>query len=698
MYYFLYLRRSFSRAWREHVLLLVVMTLAFALPLGMAVLAESCRYGGEQWYIDFTNGGYPVRIANVSAEDAAFFDSLDGFTPIYAAAEEVLFLAPDPALHFGEDVEELGTFIARLHAIFEEIAASGGSSSLVEEIYTTYEENPLIARYQTFASVLLIFSAATQCAFYTLYLHKHTKEYGALLSSGATRGQLMFLTVAHLGIVLLLSAGLSLLFSIGGMRFLINAYFSAAADSNFWILFHCTPSVICGICTVCFTVPLLYGVLRCCAMMGHPVRELLATDISGERIRRDRKPLSPRPTAAALLSGMFRRRCGSRSRLCFAILFSVVTLVLFLGIFEGAQCLNVLQGNRVDIRVISDTDPPCFTEEEIARIVQAADAASYSENHSLARYIFTLFEQKKANRPKTGGIAGRMQSKEDRETQVSLRRGTIPTPGGAESTQNENGKAIYHAVVHVNGVQWEVGDQKCVAQLEMPMDSYTNGGSAVGISLKTDNFYVIADKVLESEGVSAGSVEVYLYSDTYDAFVAELEISSLDITLRDAGKHRETAEVLRALAEEIPMSVIDLSDTAEIHLQRAKGEAIFAGLVILLLCVFYAILVRAILVEYMRSQRNHMRTLYTIGTDTNTLRQAYMQQLCAATIAVILCMTATCSVLLFLYARSDTFAMQKMVEFPPILYILLFAAASVYTAAAMLLPIRAYMNRQRDTI
>ena len=75
MHYFLYLRRSLTRAWREHLLLLVVMTLAFALPLGMSVLAESCRYGGEQWYIAVTKGGYPVRIANVSAKDAAFFDS-----------------------------------------------------------------------------------------------------------------------------------------------------------------------------------------------------------------------------------------------------------------------------------------------------------------------------------------------------------------------------------------------------------------------------------------------------------------------------------------------------------------------------------------------------------------------------------------------------------------------------------------------
>ena len=33
MRYFLYLHRSFIRAWREQVLLLVVMTLAFALPL-----------------------------------------------------------------------------------------------------------------------------------------------------------------------------------------------------------------------------------------------------------------------------------------------------------------------------------------------------------------------------------------------------------------------------------------------------------------------------------------------------------------------------------------------------------------------------------------------------------------------------------------------------------------------------------------
>ena len=697
MRYFLYLHRSFIRAWREQVLLLVVMTLAFALPLGMSVLAESCRYGGEQWYIDFSNGGYPVRIAHVTAENAAFFDSLEGFTPIYSAGDEVLFLKPDPSLHFGEDVEELGIFVTRLHAIFEKIAASGGSTSLVEEIYSVYTENPLIAQYRTFTLVLLLFSAVTQCAFYTLHLHKHTKAHGALLSMGATRTQLSLLTAAHLALLLFLSAGLALLFSIGGMRLLIDAYFSGVSDSSFWILFHCTPSVIAGICIVCFVVPLLYGAIRVYTMTGCPVRELLGADVSGEKLRHDRKVLSARQNVVSMLSGMLRRRCGSRSRICCAILFPVVTLVLFLSIYEGTQCLSALREDRVDIRVISGTNPPQFTEEEIAKIVETANAADYRENHSLARFVFTLFEQsKKQNRPKTGGIAGRLQNQRNRETQISLQKGDTTTPKGAGVTQNENGKAIYHAVVRVNGVPWEVGEQKCIAQREIPMDSYAN--AEAGVTMKADNFYVIADRVIESEDVSEGDAVVYLYSDAYDAFVAELEISSLDITLRDTEKHMETAEALRALAEEIPMQVVDHSNAAEIALQRAKGEAIFAGLVIVLLCVFYAILVRSILVEYMRSQRANMRTLYTIGTDMGTLRQAYTRQMRRAAVVIVLSVTVVCAVLLLLYANSDTFAMQKLVGFPPMLYILAFTAASGYTTAAMVLPIRLYRDRRQDAV
>lgn len=692
MHYFLYLRRSLTRAWREHLLLLVVMTLAFALPLGMSVLAESCRYGGEQWYIAVTKGGYPVRIANVSAKDAAFFDSLDGFTPIYSAEEEVMFLDPDPQLQFGKNTEELMEFINRLRTVFAQIAAAGGNPSLVEEIYGTYSENPLIAQYRMFVFVLLAFSAVTQCAFYLLYLHRHTKDLGALLSSGATRGQLTLLTAAHLGSILLLAAGISLLVSIGGMRLLINAYFSGMSDTNYWILFHCTPSMICGICLVCFVVPLLFGVICVYAMTARPIRELLGTDVSGEKLRHDRRVLTARPRPAALLSGMFRRRCGSRSRICFAILFPVVTFLLFLAVYEGAQCLYAFQAPRVDIRVNSSARPPCFSEEEIARILETADTASYGAKHSLARFAFTLYEPpKKSNGPRTNSFPGMVSEKMESPPQIFLRRGDASVPRGSESSQNEEGKPVYHAIVHTNGVSWKVGEQKQINQMETGMD-----GFKVGSTLLTDSFFVIADQVIKSEEVSQGDAEVYLYSDTYDAFVAELEISSLDLTLRDAEKHLEATAALRALADEIPMNVIDHSRTAKITLQRTKGEAIYAGLVIALLCVFYTTLVRAVLIEYMRSQRANMRTLHALGTDPRTLRQAYIRQMLVIAVMVLLAVSVVCTALLLLYAGSDAFARLKMAAVPPILYIVLFTAASGYTVASMVLPIRAYMSRQRD--
>ena len=271
MHYFLYLRRCFTRAMREQMLLLLVMILSISLPLTMSILYDSYVYGDEQKFLDYTKGGHTVRVENVAPDEVAFFAVFENFTQTYIAEEKVLFMDPPPEMDFGADTMELLSFDMQLQELFAQIEESDGNDALQRYIFIDIDVRAqVMVEYRWFTVVLLVFSLFTQCAMYTLHLHKHAKEHGALLAMGATEGQLCLLTAVHLTMLLLLGTILGTALSIGGMHLLIDRFFAAATDPAVWILFYYSPVKLLFLCAICFVIPLCYGVLRCAFLVHHP--------------------------------------------------------------------------------------------------------------------------------------------------------------------------------------------------------------------------------------------------------------------------------------------------------------------------------------------------------------------------------------------------------------------------------------------
>ena len=87
MYYFLYLRRSFSRAWREHVLLLLLLACAISLPLSLSIIDASNLNGLTQQKYHYTRN-HNYRIRNAEPGDESIFEAYpDLMTPVWDDGE-----------------------------------------------------------------------------------------------------------------------------------------------------------------------------------------------------------------------------------------------------------------------------------------------------------------------------------------------------------------------------------------------------------------------------------------------------------------------------------------------------------------------------------------------------------------------------------------------------------------------------------
>ena len=695
MRYFLYLRRCFTRAAREQMLLLLVMVLSISLPITMSVLYDSYVYGDEQEFLDHTKGGHTVRVENVAADEVAFFAVFEDYTQIYSAEEEVLFLDPPPEVDFNDDPMALTQFDFRLQELLAEIKEVDGNDRLQQYIFPNldYREEVKI-EYRWFTVALLAFSLFTECAIYTLYLHKHTKDHGALLAMGATRGQLCLLTTTHLSLLILFGILCSTVLSVAGMRVLIERFFAAATNPSVWILFHYSPGTILVLCAICFVIPLCYGVLCGAFLLRRPVRQLLGADSSGEKTRHYRKACRVQRDPTTLLSGLFRRRCNRRVFLSAAVLLPVVILVLFLSVYQSAQYNAKMEEDSYDLVVSStrymlDTyEPPYFTEAEMDRIAQAADATICHVHHSLSRSSFMIIPRTRAK----SGNARRQQ------TQLMVFCGDVQTPPvGSETGLSEEGYPIYHAVIHTNGYAWEVGEQKLVAVDTRPFqpseEDLTDDGY---VKKKRSGMYIVADEVVETEEIAGGMPYAYLYGDAYEELTAGNEIDSFALTLRDPSTHASAVAALTALSEEIPLSVIDYTVSNTIAARRAQGEVIFASTIAAFLLIFYAILIAAILREYFDSQRRSVRTLYTIGADEKSIDKAYLRQMYAAAATVYGAAILVCAILVWRYGTSDWTVPSYLRSCPLWVYALWVLTIGVYTFAVFVAPAIRHNRRNRS--
>ena len=638
MRYFIYLKRSLTRAWRSHLLLVLMLTCAISLPMGVSILHASYQRG-DTLQAEFVSGGHHIGILNAQPGDEAYFADLPGATAVWEDGK--LYIDRDPGSHMvrygDENYSEEGD---PLHdAVWERICMV--PHYLIVEYFENYFDNhaDYIVPRELFYAVGA-FSACILCFAYGVYWHRNGCEMRKLQSVGASRGQILSLSFVHLLLVQSAAVLLAVLTSVGTLYFLTNRYLVLyrtgtqrhASNSNLWMAFDVNPSQLLACIGIAFGSAVLFFLL------WHTV-ELCTYSLSLQQ-----KTLHPlgrirfARQARRMLAAVFLRRGTVSLFFCLLIavplvLSSVLLIQLRQDPEEEAASTSTKGGIRVavDRRFCAE-----LTEENLAYFENLEGVDHVEPQFSKENYAYHLRDDRGQNEYWTKvygmgkGFYAELIKSGDVEGKVEI---------------DENGEKIYNIVYYP-------GRSDAVYAAGDILTLYVNGGEKTTKVRITD---ILAEETAYNrlltyydgdESWARGAIgHVYLFCSGSDLReMTEHEYcNSFRIYLTHVSYNTSVEKSIfdYFTPEELGLYLNNYTDK-EVAYNRAVGMNLLYTTLSVLLFGFFAVITTLSLIDYAASHADTLRLLHMQGASHRAIVAAFVEIMlppgiltCAAVWAIV---------------------------------------------------------------
>ncbi len=331
MRYFLYLRRSLTRAWREHLLQVLLLACAIALPLCISIFDTSTLCGWRDSNYYFSYGGHNFWIQNAVQGDEELFTELTGGVPVWDNGYLYVDRTADNPLRW-EDGRAVG---GELQNELSLITINTGRPELNVDFM---DERGFDTTRSTFPDAVwiavVLFSGLLQTVFYLFFWRKRGAEMQKLSFIGATNTQIGWIHLAETMILQTAASAAALCISVCVIYTLIQSYFylytpdAAMNDMSTrgWTRFAMAPGQLAALLLILFLLSaagsLVYDFLL--------YRKDVSKRLGGRRIRRH-----PRIHAAKMPTTVLKRtflrtnavRIGGVMFLSFALLTAASLLL-----------------------------------------------------------------------------------------------------------------------------------------------------------------------------------------------------------------------------------------------------------------------------------------------------------------------------------------------------------------------------------
>ena len=634
MRYFVYLKRSLTRAWRSHLLLILLLTCAISLPMGVSILRASYQRG-DTLQAEFVSGGHHIGIHNAQPGDEAYFADLPGGTAVWEDGKLYIDRDPDtPILEYGDE-----GYFNKGDPLQTEVRSRAQESpnNLIIEYHENYfGENASYIIPDTFFVVVLLFANAILCCVLGTYWHRNGGEMRKLQSVGASRGQILSLSFVHLLLVQSVAVLLAVLTSVGTLYFLTNRYLVLyrtgtqrhAANTNFWMAFDVNPAQLLVCIGIAFGIAVLFfllwqGISAC--MYKLTLRPRQAHPLVKLRFR---------ARLRSVLQHVFLRR-GTVS-LLFCLLAAVplvLSSVLFLQLREDPEEAAALFTNE-KIRVGLDTRfLEGFTAEKLAYFENLEGVDHVEPRFSQSTYSYALRDDRSES---TNSILGT-----EKGFYVNLiKSGDVE--GGYEI--DKNGEKIYNIVYYPgrSGATYDVG---------MVLTLETHSGKTAKVRI-TD---ILAEETAYNrlltyydgdESWARGAIgAVYLFCSGSDLReMTEYEICNgfnLYLTHVSYNTSVEKSIFDYFTPEELGLYLNNYTDK-EVAYNRAVGMNLLYTTLSVLLFGFFAVITTLSLIDYAASHADTLRLLHMQGASHRAIVAAFVEIMlppgiltCAAVWAIV---------------------------------------------------------------
>ena len=631
MQYFLYLRRSLTRAWRTHVLLVLLLACAILLPLCFSILQASYNYG-YMLRKEYVSGGHDIGILNAQSGDEAIFADMVGARAVWENGKLYIDRDPDnPKTDFETGTDPLQSYV---HIAI----INSGKRYIVDEYYENYfGSDPCDRIPRAVFALMVAFSCLIAIVSLLLFYQRQRAEQKKLRSIGAGNPQIAALYIVHFCIVNVVACFVSFGISTGFMYLLLRRFLEMfrigvqrhVSTAHDWIVFHMDIPQMLQILGM-YSLSCLVFVL-----LWYAIRLRIAPSPCDNKIRFPFWKRHSIRNTAMLLAHIFCRR-GTFS-LFFSILIAiplVVSSVLLLQLREDPEeavsAVSTKGGIRigVDMRFFPD-----FTAEELAYFENLAGVARVEASYvrSTTYYSVTYVSD---------------DSSETRELYVRfVKSGDVD----AEPDVDENGEILYKAMYDpaASNIQYEIG-----TVLSLHTDARVHNARSAKVQIIG---YVDPDKAYEKrlelnegdEEIAKNGFrnEIYLYcrgSDLRDITENE-SCNSFRIYLTHVSYNTSVEEAIfdYFTPEQLGLYLNNYTDK-EVAYNRAVGMNLLYTTLSALLFLFFAVITSLSLIDYAASHRETLRLLHMQGASHRAIIAAFVEILlppailtCAAVWAIV---------------------------------------------------------------
>lgn len=310
MKYFLYLRRSFTRAWREHLLLVLLLSCAMSLPLCMSIMESSYVHAALE---DNVRRGvvHDIRIENAVPGDEVYFREYEDAAVfwedgnLYIDAHHTL--TKETCSQFGDRARE----IAKAHPERDWLVNSLAGLQNEEAWYRFPQKYHIAAGG---------FAAFLVCLTYGNYWLRKRTEIGRLTAIGAQNYQIAAMYFMHFAMLLVCAAAASLSLTAAFLWILTRRFLGYTMTDATEMYFARLPlfrfsvewsRIVVRIGGIWLIAVLFFAMIFPLCAGGKSVRELLSPVI-----RKPIVPLSRKKFLPLLFCGIFRRRNNTKRILC----------------------------------------------------------------------------------------------------------------------------------------------------------------------------------------------------------------------------------------------------------------------------------------------------------------------------------------------------------------------------------------------
>lgn len=594
MYLSLYLRRSFSRRFRKHFCLYLVLTCAFLLPLLISFYRDSQSYGIMQELL-FLSKGQTFHIANVTEADCQYFQGIEGLSsPFFEDGKIYLKIVNDEEW---KDFATLNMYGNQVQQRINEMGRSDVSFSgnEYERAHGISSDEVLLSgqRLLFVVNVLLIlFMAFIVQSTYRSHLQYFSSDMETLSCCGASRRQIAGIFFIEFFVLFTASAVSAVLISAGTLKALLNFFLEIREDSGLaWLVFHVDVQNTTVHLLICFSA---LGIPLCLSLRKYLHRSVSQANAIPKKYRK--KKLSASRSPARMLAKLWYQRANHILRNCLCISIPLVTIFLFL--FQYLLLNLTDLSTPVDYEICVTSANTSFTDEEINDI-EAMENVAYVVAERVPPPGEFFIEG-----PEGPQEAVRIHSVSDL------------------AVKNEDfGK--YDAVVQANTarIQLKPSDQVKLIRFKGQVEE--------------ELFALTAKQVLDDDKDDWAS-DVYIDDVLLSIILSQLPCNEIEIKLRDISCYQVVEKALQVRFRGPGYKIENRQTSVSFAQNAAPGYHLLNAYLFVILLALVGMILYAKLCDYIRGQFEVIKTIYTLGTSKSVISQSFLRQASVPALAAAL--------------------------------------------------------------